>query len=211
MTVPTSASKMPPAGMDEYTSVRNDLLNCGSQAVMEGMSKGPPGLVEHLQDQAELTNLARVGSDGNVATPAFQLNVASAVEPGDDNETPEIDSLGYFGATHLDTGDGAGSPTGMVVLSSEGDDVEEQLFFLFELGIAWILEPFSIYYFSGLHWHCGTQPVYKPNRTNKDSTYYRLTLIAYPPDDMLAGKDSVGFAGLPNGNLLTVGFDFRDP
>jgi len=31
--------------------------------------------------QAEVTNLPRIGKDGNVIHPAFQLNIATAMEP----------------------------------------------------------------------------------------------------------------------------------
>jgi len=42
---------------------------------------GPPGLLEIATRQAEVTNLPRIGKDGNVIHPAFQLNIATAVEP----------------------------------------------------------------------------------------------------------------------------------
>jgi hypothetical protein len=213
MTAPAAAVKTASTAVDEHTALRSDILKYGSMAIMEGMRKGgPPGLVELLETQADATNLPRIGSDGNVAHPSFQVNISSAVEPEDlDEGASQIKSLGFYGDKHIDAKDSAAAPTGMANLSDDSDDIEEQLFYLFELGIAWILVPFCLYYFSGLHWHSGSQPVYKRNRADKDSIYYRITLIAYPPDDMLSGRDAVAFAGLPNNTTLKVGFDFRNP
>jgi len=140
-----------------------------------------------------------------------EINVAVAVEPSAvKRNANEIGSLGVFGASHIDCRDCPAAPTGMTVLSEDDDSVEPELFFIFDLGLAWRLESLSTYYFSGLHVHCGSQPVYKPDRANKDNIHYRLTLIAYPPDDMLTARDAVSLAGLPNGKLLQVGYDFRD-
>lgn len=53
---------------------------------MEGLWKGGSHLKKLMTTQAEFTNLPRVGSDQNVAYPAFQLNIASAVEPSNTSE-----------------------------------------------------------------------------------------------------------------------------
>lgn len=47
---------------------------------MKGLSKGPLGLLERLERQAELKNVPRVGSHENPYFPAMQLNVANPIE-----------------------------------------------------------------------------------------------------------------------------------
>jgi hypothetical protein len=98
----------------------------------------------------------------------------------------------------------------MITLSKQRDDIEQEYFFLFELGIAWELEEFSVIYFSGLHCHGGNQPMYKG--TPKEP-YWRLTLIAYPQGDILDGLDKVAFASLPTApkQVLPIPTDLRDP
>jgi hypothetical protein len=191
--------------------LRSKVIRCASKAIAEGMAKGPPGLVECLETQAELSNIPRIGTDTNVSHPSFQLNITTAVEQETirDGDTG-IKSLGKFGGAHLDGNDTSGTPTAMTVLSQDYDGVEDDVFYILDFGIGWVLEPVSIIYFSGLHYHGGCQPVYKPDREDKDFVYYRLTLIAYPPDDILSGKDAVAFANLPNGQPLKVGWDYRD-
>ena len=98
----------------------------------------------------------------------------------------------------------------MLVLSQEYEGVEEDMFYILDLGIGWDLEPFSALYFSGLHFHGGSQPVYRRDRADPNFVYYQITLIAYPVDELLSGTDSVAFGTLPNGEVLPVGFDFRD-
>jgi hypothetical protein len=192
-------------------TLRSKILHSGSKAIMEGMSKGGSSLIETLTKQAELTNVPRIGSDCNVAHPAYQVNVASAVEPETlSRNGTTIASLGKFGGEHIDGNDTPGSPTSMLVLSHDYDGVEDDLFYLLDLGIAWDLEPLTALYFSGLHIHGGSQPVYRRDREDRNFLYYRITLIAYPVDEMLSGTDSISFGTLANGSLLPIGFDFRD-
>jgi hypothetical protein len=209
LTVPGSHAKMYDMVKDADAAMRFNLINLGAQNALLGMNKAPPGLVDALKVQAELTNLPRIGSNCNVLHSNFQLNVASAVEPVQCTKSSRIASLGKFGGGHIDPRDCPVQPTAMSVMSRKSDDVEPENFYMLELGIGWRLEPLSTLYFSGLHFHGGSQPVYKSGRTDKNHIYYRLALIAYPPEDIISGQDSIGFASLPNKSLLPVGYGFR--
>jgi hypothetical protein len=210
-TAPAAASKVGGLVSEPDLALRSKLLAQASKAIVEGMASGPSGLLEQLETQAELANFPRIGTDTNVAHAAFQLNVTTAKEKKDVSaDNMSIASLGKFGGSHVDGNDTPASPTAMTVLSQEYDGVEEDVFYILDFGIGWVLEPVTIIYFSGLHYHGGCQPVYKPDRVDKNFVYYRLTLIAYPPDDILSGNDAVTFANLPNGKPLKIGWDYRD-
>jgi hypothetical protein len=193
---------------DEDAIMRYNLVRLGSRNAMLGMDKGPEGLVDRLKTQADLTNVPRVGTDDNVFHPYYQLNGASAAEHRKDSSS-NITSLGKFGKGHIDPRDCPGVPTAMHILSPEYDGVEDEYFYMMELGIGWLLEPFCTLYFSGLHFHGGSQPFYKKDRADKSFIYYRLALIAYPPDDALSGQEAIAFASLPNKKLLSHGYEFR--
>jgi hypothetical protein len=105
----------------------------------------------------------------------------------------------------------------MSVLSPEYDGVEKEIFYILDIGVGWKMEPLSVLSFSGLHFHGGCRSTYRTDRADRDYIYYRLTLIAYPPELTLSGRASVAFASLPGEpsdkqqRLLPVGFDFRRP
>jgi len=87
LNAPAVGAKIHSTGLDDEALLRLDMLSCGAQAAMTALKKGPPGLYETLRDEAELTNLPRIGSDENIAHPSMQLNVASAEEPTPDQGT----------------------------------------------------------------------------------------------------------------------------
>jgi len=57
------------------------ITQCSTAAAITALEMGPPRLLKITMQQAEVTNLPRIGKDGNVIYPAFQLNIATAVEP----------------------------------------------------------------------------------------------------------------------------------
>lgn len=209
MSAPGAQAKMLDLVKDDDAQLRFDLVNRGARNAMRGLETDPDGLIERLQIQASLTNLPRVGFDGNVGFPNLQLNVASAVEHVPEHERSKITNLGKFGGSHIDGRDSAGSLTAMLVLSPEHEGIEDQCFYIMELGIAWRLEPLSTIYFSGLRCHGGCQPRYKADRKDR-SVYTRLALIAYPNDDILSGQEATAFASLPNKGVLVNGYEWRD-
>lgn len=50
---------------------------------MSGLKDGPKDLEKTLADRNEYLNIPKVGMDENVAFPAFQLNIAAAVDADD--------------------------------------------------------------------------------------------------------------------------------
>src|SRR5271163_4464697 len=100
-------------------------------------------------------------------------------------------SLGTFGTAHIDTGDNAGSPIAMTIISEPHPDVDEEFFYVLDFGIAWSMEELSTIYFSGLHFHGGSVARYHTAPQANNEIFYRLTLIAYLPTQILNAKDSV--------------------
>jgi hypothetical protein len=84
----------------------------------------------------------------------------------------------------------------MTCLSKPHPDVEHDIFFIQDYGIALIFQEFDVVYFCGLRLHGGSQPVYKRVRTS-DEEYVRITLIAYPPSKFFDETSSSAFASLP--------------
>lgn len=120
------------------------------------------------------------------------------------------DSLGAFGTAHIDGGDSAAVQTFMLVLSESHPDIEDEFFYLLDLGLSWKMEPFSALYFSGLHFHGGSQPVFKNVRTCS-RPMERLTLIGYLPDPVIEGNNAIAFAALPKGGVMEIGIEMRNP
>jgi hypothetical protein len=210
MTAPTAQCKTYDLVKDEDALMRFNLVKLGAENAMDGLEKGPEGLVDVLSTQASHSNLPRVGYHENVGFPFFQANIAAGVEPNANNESSAILPLGKFGFPHIDDKDCPASPTAMLNLSPEYDDVEPQYFYVMEFGVGWLMEPLSTFYFSGLHFHGGCQPRYKPNRQDPDFIYYRIALIAYPNEDAMSGQDATAFATLANDQLLMHGYEFRN-
>jgi hypothetical protein len=177
---------------------------------MACLEKGPEEHLRVLKTQAEFSNMPRIGIDANVVHPAFQLNVVSGKEHGD-RGSGVIVELGTVGKGHLDGRDSTGVNSCLTDLSEEYSDVEEQHFFLLDFGIAWVMEPLSTISFSGLHFHAGMQPRYKRIRADPKHIHYRLTLIGYTPDPMLCGSETLAFASLPNGLVLPLSYELKNP
>ncbi|PPQ84044.1 hypothetical protein CVT26_011428, partial [Gymnopilus dilepis] len=85
MSAPTQSDKLDSLSLDEDAQTRLDLCACAAKASIEGIPRGPPGLMEYLEVQAELTNQPRTGHDDNVVHPTMQLNIAEAQPPDSDD------------------------------------------------------------------------------------------------------------------------------
>ena len=195
---------------------------------MKGLERGPEGLVDKMRTQAAVANTPRIGITDNICYPAFQLNIAAAVskrfKSGSVHFHSQIwkysiarivnvfkRSLGCAAGTHIDGSDSPACPTALSNWSKPHPDVDEELFSILDWGISWVMEEFSTLYFSGLHFHGGSQPFYRtPCRINKTG-YNRLTLIGYPPNESLNGTSSMAFAALPDGKLLKSYREMRLP
>lgn len=111
----------------------------------------------------------------------------------------------------MDTTDSTAIPTGMTTLSPKYEGVENEIFFVMDFGLAWRMDEFASLFFSGLYFHGGCQPTYKPKRKDPKHIHYRLTLIAYPPSLTIEGQDALAFATLPNKHVLPIGTELRNP
>jgi hypothetical protein len=70
-------------------------------------------------------------------------------------------SLGRAAGMHIDGSDSPACPTALSNWSKPHPDVDEELFSILDWGISWVMEEFSMLYFSGLHFHGGSQPFYR--------------------------------------------------
>ncbi|KAJ3504415.1 hypothetical protein NLJ89_g7946 [Agrocybe chaxingu] len=207
---PARSNKVFTPSLDDEAKIRFDLLKAGATSSIAGLKKGPPGLLEALTVQSELVNLPRVGTDANVIYTSYQLNVASPQDPNAANATG-IDALGHFGGVHIDAGDSSVPPTAMTVLTEPHEDVEDEYFHLIDLGLSWRLEEYSTLYFSGLHFHGGSQPLYKTPRSNPSTPGLRLTLIGYAGGDGTDGKNAIALGSDEAGQLVTLPIESRNP
>lgn len=100
----------------------------------------------------------------------------------------------------------------MTILSKHHPDIEEEFFNVLDFGIAWSMEEFSTIYFSGLHFHGGSVARYSTALDlANDDIFNRLTLIAYPPTQILNAQDCVALAAMPDGTPFKVGIEMRNP
>lgn len=100
----------------------------------------------------------------------------------------------------------------MTVLSEGRNDVEEDLFTVMDVGIVLAITEFDTVFFSGLHFHGGTQPIYKTNAERKAYPHVRMTLVAYPPCSFFEASTSSAFATLPGpaGTVMKVYSEMKD-
>lgn len=194
---------------------------------MQGLHRyAPPKLLDRLHERANITNLPAVGIHENFAYPAWQLNIASASSPGTGRSHFLVekckcslskclarcldDDIGAFGTTHIDGGDSVAVQTCLIVLSEPHPDVQDEFFYLLDLGLSWKMDEFLALYFSGLHFHGGSQPIFNEIRTCS-RPMERLTLIGYLPDPVIEGNNAVAFAALPKGSVMEIGIEMRNP
>lgn len=134
-------------------------------------------------------------------------------EPLSHSDVVLKDSIGEFGCPHADCGDHCVVPSAMTNFTKPHPDVDPEVFCVLDHGVAFVVEEFETLYFCGLHFHGGTQPMYKSPRTD-DSIYYRLTLIMYPPAVMLNGQSSSAFAAMPvleQTPMLRIPTEWKNP
>ncbi|KAF8899557.1 hypothetical protein CPB85DRAFT_1439942 [Mucidula mucida] len=197
---------------DPHLKLCNDFTKVIGQSSVKALhSYVPAEALETLEAQVDSINMPRIGPHNNTTTPAFQLNMAAAVGPNesvtfthvdpDTGETIEasegISQLGAFGVIHIDGHDLTAGFTSMHMLSKDDSRVEEQLFFLVELGICWVLHGDCSYGFSGLHMHGGSAPVFKTAQPVNAPPYICITAVAYCPTHFFEGTSSWSFGAAP--------------
>ncbi|TFK78861.1 hypothetical protein K466DRAFT_441144, partial [Polyporus arcularius HHB13444] len=89
-----------------------------------------------LKVQAEVTNLPRVGYEGNYAFPTAQFNISST-KLADALALPQLKiDLGGFGGKHIDDNDSAGGVTCMITYSDLDESDHPGYFMVGDLGVA---------------------------------------------------------------------------
>jgi hypothetical protein len=156
----------------------------------------------------------------------MQLNVAKAINVGDRSgewssftlcpallmrergSDRHIECLGQAGNPHYNKQDSPVGLTYMFNLSKEHPDVQHELFTILSLGLCFVVPPLSAVYFLGLYLHTGTQPVYtSPQSDPKD--YYQVTLICYPPKDVLHNHGSLALGMGVDGEIVKHTLEMR--
>ncbi|TFK60160.1 hypothetical protein BDN72DRAFT_905211 [Pluteus cervinus] len=206
---PSTGNKRQAGTETNHSELNNRLIKIGARASVRGMKKANPDMQAALYNQAELTNLPRIGHDENHCQTSYQLNIAHGTTVNSNEDLTA--SLGQFGGNHIDKFDSTTAPTAMTVLSQSSEDVDTEYFYIMDLGIAIKIKFGDTIFFSGLHFHVGGQPFFKPSVINPQP-YCRMTFIKYPSFSILDTPSALAFAGLPpKGDVLSLSTEMRDP
>lgn len=196
--------------LDSHSLLTRKLLRVGARMGMRGIEENPMNFARELAKRSSVLNLLPIGTGSNTAFHATQLNIADADEP--DNAHPErsgrIVTLGRAGFCHIDGGDSPGGKTAMLNLTEPHPDVEEEYFFIMELGLAIRMVPLYATIFSGLFFHTGHQVYYKIGPRTSKQLYVRATLINYCPSSILDGTSSSAF-GLVGKDVIKLSHESK--
>ncbi|TFK59844.1 hypothetical protein BDN72DRAFT_905487 [Pluteus cervinus] len=196
-------------GVDKVSGVMESLTKMAASISVKGMNKISQQDRDVIHDLADLTNMPRIGVNGNVYHPTMQLNIASASRT---NSQSLSASLGAFGGVHIDERDSCLVPTALTVLTEDHEDIGPVFIILVDLGLAWKLEQLSTIFFNGLHYHVPTTPSYNPGPRKSVKPYYRITLVNYPPSAVIDNTGSIAFASLPHSHdRLQITKELRMP
>ncbi|KAJ3991597.1 hypothetical protein F5050DRAFT_1866001 [Lentinula boryana] len=208
-------------------------LQCSVKGNIVGLSKVDPSLTRHLDNQAELTNCARIGSIDNRYWTGAQLNVGSLdrepenVDKGEGSEKNKdkgkgksqedsggnIRDIGQFGGPHEDGGDHECGITAMLNWTRPHKHVKTEYFTIFDAGACWRLDQYCMIYFSGLHYHSGAAAIPKPTFNFETMVYTRITLIMYPSVHEFEGDSQLALGLIPkdtHNGLLTLNKEMRN-
>ena len=112
--------------------------------------------------------------------------------------------MGFFGKGHSDDGDDEGGLTCMISNSRLPDNYEPGRFHIFAIGMYIIVKLKTASIFSGLGKHGGTPPI-APDGIVLLEDASRFMVVFYCPRSILSPNgNSIPFASLPNGMLLTL-------
>ncbi|KAH7905766.1 hypothetical protein BJ138DRAFT_1227043 [Hygrophoropsis aurantiaca] len=192
---PTVGNKLSTPYCD-HLRLRSELLKVATEIAVSNIGVIPEDYRQAMEINSEIVNSPRLGCDDNTYFTSVQLNVASTVSA--EQSLDLSNDLGDFGGKHIDSKDSKGGITAMVCMSKLPDTVHPGFFLLVESGVYWIMDPFTTFYFSGLHYHGGTPPTYPAELASsipKDA--YRLTLICYPSSSILDYPSRIALAALP--------------
>ncbi|KAF7760956.1 hypothetical protein Agabi119p4_10365 [Agaricus bisporus var. burnettii] len=196
MTAPHVTMKQ---SLGESMALPREVLSCA----IAGLREKAGYLLDLMDDMAMIYNTPRIGCHQNTCYPAMQINVARAVDGTQVPEDGHISALGEAGNPHYDPQDSAVGLTCMLNLSRPHANVDDEVFTVLGLGLAFVIPPLSGIYFSGLYLHTGRQPVYRPGIRAEEGDYYRVTLICYPARDVLHNHGCLALGPGPDGGVLT--------
>lgn len=155
-----------------------------------------------LENNAELHNVPRIGTDDNVCFTGVQYNVAKP-QPEEDSEFQSsfiylfcliifveptcIETLFFFGGVHIDKADSNGGRTKILSAPDLPEGWEGGRFHLVEFGLYVELDGLIIANFSGLRLHGGTPPL-APTGAEIPAWAYRSVVVLYPQGPILDGR-----------------------
>ncbi|KDR65409.1 hypothetical protein GALMADRAFT_148722 [Galerina marginata CBS 339.88] len=163
--------------------MRSGLIGVASAMAMRAIRTGPMEIMEHIDINANILNVPSIGSNGNTAFAAAQLNLAPTRRVNSDETLGE--SMGTAGEEHIDYDDSHGHYTHMSALSDLPDTFDPGRFFVLYPGVFVTLSTFSSVCFSGLRRHGSSPPIAPVAATDEELSWAtRVTLISYPPSGM---------------------------
>ncbi|KAI0705690.1 hypothetical protein C8Q76DRAFT_801423 [Earliella scabrosa] len=194
----------------DHLLLRKEILEAAAPLAIAALESSPPEFATAMRRQADVTNLPRVGFDGNYAFPTFQANFAATQEADEDALARMQADFGSFGGKHIDEHDCEGGITSMITYSDLDEDDDPGYFIVGDLGVAVLLEDLIIINFCGLRFHGGYPPTAAPGKKPKPWSY-RFTVVCYPPRAMMNGSGIISFAVLPGNKVFQMPPEFIDP
>ncbi|PIL32162.1 hypothetical protein GSI_05407 [Ganoderma sinense ZZ0214-1] len=145
-----------------HSKLRSETVAAAAEVAMCSLDAAPPQLKEQLDEQANLLNVSRVGSEHNMAFPFMQINIVSTQPAGQAGKNIKHE-LGRVGGKHADMHDAAGGITTMITNSDIDPEMEDWGWFVVcDLGVAVELREFILVNFCGLREHRGFALTAKP-------------------------------------------------
>ncbi|KAG7090264.1 hypothetical protein E1B28_011861 [Marasmius oreades] len=162
--------------------LRGNIVWTCSQIGVHSLKSRAPCIYKTLDNYAEVMNLPRLGNPQNCTYPAAQLNTAGAVAYSSDQDLSK--EMSVFGEPHKDEHNASGGLSGAY-------------------GVYYELDGMKFANFSGLQKHGGTPPRAPPSQQVKPWAAC-LSIILYPPTELLNGTFCLQVAPWPDGKPLVL-------
>ncbi|KAJ3928914.1 MAG: hypothetical protein NXY57DRAFT_964082 [Lentinula lateritia] len=169
----------------EHVEIRENLVKTAIRIGVDIFKRLLPQEYKVLENNAELHNVPRIGTDDNVCFTGVQYNVAKP-QPEEDKPTC-IETLFFFGGVHIDKADSNGGRTKILSAPDLPEGWEGGRFHLVEFGLYVELDGLIIANFSGLRLHGGTPPL-APTGAEIPAWAYRSVVVLYPQGPILDGR-----------------------
>ncbi|KAJ3897346.1 hypothetical protein F5879DRAFT_927913, partial [Lentinula edodes] len=191
----------------EHIELRENLVKTAIRIGVDIFKQLLPQEYKVLEDNAELHNVPRIGTDDNVCFTGVQLNIADP-QPEEDKPTC-IETLFFFGGVHIDKGDSNGGRTKILSFPDLPDGWEGGRFHLVEFGLYIELDGLVIANFSGLRLHGGTPPL-APTGADIPAWAYRSVVVLYPQGPILDGRVVMNLSADEDGVPMQLTPKMRD-